>query len=121
MKNKLIFLVSIVLLLIGRSSFAADAQRKISTGILSTSQSITTVPSTVYALEVFATAANGFATVFDYSGSSMSDLPNKKSLVEGREATQYNSKHIDLGPEGIQAYEGIYVYLSNATAIIHYY
>ena len=51
----------------------------------------------------------------------MSDLPNKKSLAEAREATQYNSKHIEIGPNGIEAYEGIYLYLSNATAIVHYY
>ena len=120
MKNKVI-LLALVALLIGGNSFADNAQRKISTGILTTSQSISTVPGTVYALEVFATAANGFATVFDYAGSSISDLPNEKSLVEDREATQYNSKHIDLGSEGIKAYKGIYIYLSNATAIVHYY
>jgi len=118
---KKIILTLIFLGIFSQISLADDSQRKISTGVLTTSQSIKAVPGTVYALEVFATAANGFATVFDYAGSSMADLPNEKSLVEAREATQYNSKHIELGADGIQAYKGIYVYLSNATAIVHYY
>lgn len=117
MKNKFIFL-ALAILLIGGSSFADNAQRKISTGVLSTSQSITTVPGTIYDVEIVATAAGGYAVLFD---SENNDLTGKKELVELREASQSNSKHANLGESGILAYKGIYLYLNNATAIVYYY
>lgn len=110
-----------VLLVFVGVAFADNSQRKLSTSVLTTSQSIKDVPGTIYGVDIVATAAQGFATVFDYAGSDMGDLPSEKSLVEVKEATQYDSKHRDLGKDGIKAYKGIYLYLSNATAIVYYY
>lgn len=113
--KKLLFLLIIGLIIVSNSH---AAQRKISTGIKSTSAQITTVPSIIYDIEIIATAANGYAVIFD---SENNDLTGKTELVELREATQYNSKHATLGAEGIKAGKGIYLYLNNATAILYYY
>lgn len=71
----------------------------------------------IYGVEIVATAAGGYAVIFD---SADANYTGKTELIELREATQYNSNHIDLG-DGVKANNGIYLYLNNATAIVHYY
>ena len=117
--RRLILLIAF--LLISSASFADNSQRKISSGAITESQSIKSSAGTVYGLYVEATAANGYAVIVDYAGSTIADLPSYNELVEAREATQFNSKFVNIEEDGIKAYNGIYLYLQNATAVVYYY
>lgn len=106
--------------MISTSVFANDSQRKVSTGELTSSQVIKASSGVIYDIEIVATTAAGYAVVFDSAVGNPIDGTTKK-LAEVREATQYNSKHVNLGEFGVKAYKGISLYLENATAIITYY
>lgn|SRR3990167_2327341 len=114
---KKLFLIIFFLLILNYVLYASEVQRKISSGTLDSSTVVLAEHGTLYDLEIVATAAGGYATVFD---SSDSDTSGDTEAAEAREATQYNSKHINFGVEGIKMHEGIFVYLNNATAIVHY-
>lgn len=114
MKRTFFFLF--IFLFCASLSFADNAQRKTSTGRLTSSQVIKSTPGTVYDVEIVATAAGGYAVVFDSATSATGT-----ELVELREATQNNSKHANLGSDGIKAHQGIYLFLNNAEAIVYYH
>jgi len=118
MKKLYILILTLFLFFCSIQAEADNAQRKITTGKQSSSAVIATVASTIYDIDIVATSANGYACVFDSASVTTS---GKNEVIEIREATQYDSKHKSFGREGLKVYEGIYLYLNNATATITYY
>jgi len=114
--KKVLLMVLILSFIIVSPCMANDSQRKVSSGRKTASASITTVSSILYDIEIIATVNGGYASVYDTSGSLVAGT----HLVEIREATAFNSKHVNLGEFGIKAYNGIYLFLNDATAILHY-
>ena len=112
-----LYLLIICVLISTNLVIASEAQRKISSGDLSSSTLVLAESGRIYDIEIIATAAGGYATVFDSENNNTS---GKTKLIELREATQNNSKHANLGEDGLRANRGIYVFLNDATAIIHY-
>ena len=98
-------------------AFASDAQRKLSSGLEESSVVIKSSAGKAYGITAIATAANGYATVYDSSTASTS---NDTVLFEIQGATQNDSK-TERDEEGINAYEGIYLELNDAKAIVYYY
>jgi len=115
--KKIISIVLILMLCLTSMAFASDAQRKLSSGLLTSSQSIKTSAGKIYGMTIIATQANGQGVLID---SSSSTITGKKVLMEITEATQYDSES-ERDQEGINAYEGIFLDLCNAKAIIYYY
>ena len=98
-------------------AIASEAQRKLSSDVITTSQVLKTTGGTIYSIEFTATSNGGFVTVLDTSGTNPS---GKRSLGEIKEATASNSSQRVYGVEGIKAYQGIFVFISNGAAIVHY-
>lgn len=101
---------------------ASEAQRKISSDIEESSAVIYKYPGRVYDIEVIATSNAGYAILFDLDvrEDGTVNITGAKAVSEIREATAYNSKHVSFGESGIKFDKGIYLYLLNATAIVHY-
>lgn len=118
--KRITLLTFVILCFLTSIAFASDAQRKISTGRKTANEVIKTTSGVIYDIEIVATAANGYAVVFD-SASTNPGVAGDKQLVEVSEATQYNGQHVNLGTEGIKAYKGLSLYLKDASAIIYYY
>lgn len=116
-----ILIIFLSLALIATTSYADNAQRKRSSGRVPSSASVTTTPATIYSIEVLATGSNGLAIVMDYNTSINPSGNDSKIIAEVGEPTTGSSKFVKFGEDGIKANRGIYLYLSNATAIVHYY
>ncbi len=119
-KMKKILSILAVLVMLSSQAFASEQQRKISSDGL-TAGTGTVVKSTagvLYDVEIMATGSNAWVAVYDYENKNSPQGGVK--LVEVGEATSGNSKHINLGADGINARRGITVWTNNATAIVHY-
>jgi len=120
--KRIFTLILFILLVSSFTAEASNAQRKISTGELSVDTAIKITAGTVYDIEIVATAAGGYATLYDTNAvDAVGAYSGKTKLIEVREATQYDSKHVSLGEYGIKAHTGITLNLNNVTAIIYYY
>ena len=104
-------------------AFASEDQRKISSGIESESCVIYKSPGRVFDIEIVATVNGGYAVLYDMyiQGGATEDATGELAKSEIREATAYNSKHVNFGHNGIKFEKGIYLILNDATAIVHYH
>jgi len=119
MKKTIILMILAAFVLIS-PAIANDSQRKTSTGRQTASYSIATSPGTVYDIEVVVTTNGGYAVLFD-SASTEPGVAGDGQISEIREATAFNSKHVNFGQYGLKFYKGLYLYLNNATANVYYH
>ena len=117
--KKLITILLVSLFIFPNLAHARNANRKLSSGLKTSSASIKSTPGTIFGIEYTATSAGGQVTVYDHAGGGGTigaDSPTE--LVEVKEATQNDSEYISFGPEGLNTNEGIYLWLNYAEAII---
>ncbi len=115
---KKIILAILALTLFSVVSHASEQQRKVSTGSITTATAVKATPGVLYDVEILATGANAWVAVYDSSSKNSPQTGTK--LVEVGEATSGNSKHVNLGVDGINAAKGITVWTSNASVILYY-
>jgi hypothetical protein len=113
-RTAILFVISIFLCI---GAFASDSQRQVSSGEITSKTTLKASEGKVYGVSMVATSNNAWVAIFD---SNSGDNTGKTKLIELSEATQYNSSTIQF-PEGLNAYEGIRVEISNASAIVYYY